>query len=89
MRLDDVAAQIAIDIDTGFGIAAVAAVAARPKGLARQFEASKWIRRARDHGLNARVYPIRVDASEDEKDAVNELFRASGNTCLVAPILTL
>jgi hypothetical protein len=68
--------QPAIDVDEGFGAMAVAAVAARKRGLARRVEARTWINRARKRGITVRAYPA---AGDDEIDAMNELFRASGN----------
>lgn len=64
--------RAAIAIDNGFGLAAIAAVAARPAGIARAHEAALWARLAYERGISVATV-MSPDTSDDLLDAFTEL----------------
>jgi hypothetical protein len=67
------AERLACSHDSGFGIAALAAVTACPPGARRRVEAEIWARRAGDRDV---ATIIRPDMNVDEIDALTELHVA-------------
>jgi hypothetical protein len=74
-ELRSIGEQSAIAIDGGLGVAAVAAIAATPRGEARAVEAARWARRAAAT-VDQVVTPISPTTTDDELDAMVELHTA-------------
>lgn len=77
-ELRNIGERSAIAIDGGFGVAAVAAIAAMPRGPARAVEAARWAQRAAV-SVDQVVTPISPSTSDAELDAVVELHNAIAN----------
>jgi hypothetical protein len=70
------AEAVAVRIDEGLGVAAFAAVVARPRGPARIVEARRWVQRARARGIDTLATLIVPGMTDDELDAMTELHVA-------------
>ena len=68
--------RIAASVDGGLGSAAIAAIRARPRGVARRFEAEFWARRAVKQGLELVGVVVAPGADDDFVDAHSELMVA-------------
>ena len=63
-------------VDQSFGLSAVAAIQAQPKGPARAVEAAVWVRRAQERGIDQIATLFTPGMTDDDLDAVTELHIA-------------
>lgn len=69
------AEALAVDIDGGLGQLAVAAIAAVPRGPARDVEVARWVRRALRSGERIATL-LRPDMTDDEYTATVDFATA-------------
>ena len=72
----DRAETMAVGIDHGIGLSAIAAIAALPPGPARTVEARQWVQRAHARGIETIATLIVPNMTDAELDAVIELHTA-------------